>query len=87
MDDHQAQIELIVLLLARLARISADSPWAYKASGLRGSLLRCLAQLEAEEPPTPGENVLGQLDWLVGYGFELLEKAARNGKWEMKNVK
>ncbi len=80
MENRQAQIDLIQTLLARLARISADSIWAYKASGLRGSLLRCLEQLEAEargEPPPSTEPVLEQLDWLIEYGFEILRKAAQ----------
>jgi hypothetical protein len=33
---------LIHLLLARLERISADSPLAHRASGVRGALLRSL---------------------------------------------
>jgi hypothetical protein len=33
---------LIQLLLARLERISADSPLAHRASGIRGALLRAL---------------------------------------------
>ena len=33
---------LIQLLLARLERISVDSPLAHRASGVRGSLLRSL---------------------------------------------
>jgi hypothetical protein len=35
---------LIELVLSRLERISADSPLAHRASGLRGSLLRALEQ-------------------------------------------
>jgi hypothetical protein len=79
-DSRQAQIDLVQLLLMRLARISADSPWAYKASGLRGSLLRCLDQLEAQAPaqaPAAADGVLKQIDRLVDYGFEILEKVAR----------
>ena len=80
MENRQAQIDLVQTLLSRLARISADSVWAYKASGLRGSLLRCLEQLEAQargEPPASAEHVLEQLDWLIEYGFEILKKAAQ----------
>ena len=64
--------EVIQMLLARLARISADSPWAYKASGLRGSLMRCLDDLEAGAAPAPE-----QLNALIAYGFEILEKVAQ----------
>ena len=76
----QAQIDLVQLLLLRLARISADSAWAYKASGLRGSLLRCLDQLEAQaagQAPASAGGVLEQVDRLTDYGFEILEKVAR----------
>ncbi len=68
----KAQSEVIQLLLARLARISADSPWAYKASGLRGSLMRCLDELEAGTDPAPE-----RLNALLAYGFEILEKVAQ----------
>ncbi len=80
MDNRQAQIDLIQLLLARLARISADSPWAYKASGLRGSLLRCLDPLEAVargELPASAAPGPDRLNGLIRYGFDLLEKAAQ----------
>jgi hypothetical protein len=78
--NRQASVELIQLLVTRLGRISPDSPWAYKASGLRGSLLRCLDLLEARprgDTLPSAEQVLDQSDWLVDYGFEILEKVAR----------
>jgi hypothetical protein len=75
--NDPAQVEVIQLLLARLARISADSPWAYKASGLRGSLMRCLDDLDASAaghtpPPSPA-----RINTLLTYGFEILEKVAQ----------
>ncbi len=77
MSSAKAQAEVIQMLLARLARISADSPWAYKASGLRGSLMRYLDELEASArgsaTPPPAER----LSTLLNYGFEILEKAAQ----------
>ena len=78
--DQQARAELIQLLVERLGRISADSPWAYKASGLRGSLLRCLDQLDAQargDAMPTSEGLLQQSDWLIEYGFEILERVAR----------
>ena len=76
MPSDPAQVDVIQLLLARLARISADSPWAYKASGLRGSLMRCLDELEASAagaaPPAPE-----RLNAFIAYGFEILEKVAQ----------
>jgi hypothetical protein len=55
------------MLLSRLERLSADSVWAHQASGLRGSLIRCL---ETEK----GQR---KLQTLVAQGYELLAKAAR----------
>ena len=59
---------------AMLERLSADSIWAHRASGLRGSLLRALAGLEIRQP-TPIES--SELNRLVQVGFDILEKAAR----------
>ena len=59
---------------AMLERLSADSVWAHRASGLRGSLLRDLAGLESRQP-TPTES--SELNRLVQIGFDILEKAAR----------
>jgi hypothetical protein len=60
------------LPLERLERISVDSIWAHQASGVRGSLLKMVQQQEhsqqAEQP---------DMMRLVAYGFEILEKAAR----------
>lgn len=64
-------LELIRLLLARLERISADSYWAHRASGVRGSLLRALEKLEAGRPVQTS-----RLDALMAKGFDILEKAA-----------
>lgn len=60
------------LLLERLERISADSVWAHQASGVRGSLLNLAQQLENDQPVEHSEMMR-----LVTYGFEILEKAAR----------
>jgi hypothetical protein len=58
----------VKLLLARLERISADSPHAHKASGIRGSLLRLLDP--DREPREPDAQVI------LGSAFEILEAAA-----------
>jgi hypothetical protein len=44
LNDHNA--ELIKLLIDRLEHLSADSTYAHRASGLRGSLLRALDQIK-----------------------------------------
>ena len=64
-------LELIRLLLARLERISVDSYWAHRASGIRGSLLRALERLEVGHPYQKS-----RLDALMAKGFDILEKAA-----------
>ena len=61
---------LIQILLARLERISADSVWAHRASGVRGSLLRVAEKLEDHRPVSASE-----LKRLINAGFEVLGKA------------
>jgi hypothetical protein len=60
------------LLLERLERIPADSIWAHQASGVRGSLLRMVQQLE------DGQELEDQdMNRLISHGFQILESAAR----------
>jgi hypothetical protein len=68
-------LELIKRLTDRLEHLSADSSYAHQASGLRGSLLRCIEQLESGELLNSDDRT--RLDDLVGYGFEILELAAK----------
>jgi hypothetical protein len=68
-------LELIKRLTDRLERLSADSIYAHQASGLRGSLLRCIEQLESGELLDSVDR--SKLDDLVGYGFDILELAAK----------
>lgn len=69
--DEKPNIELIRLLLARLERVSADSYWAHRASGIRGALLRGVEALERDQAY---QN--SKLDLLIAEGFEILEQAA-----------
>jgi hypothetical protein len=55
-------------LLDRLERISADSPWAHQASGIRASLSRLLAS------PKPDLEAIRQL---MDQGYRVVEGAAR----------
>ncbi len=72
MSASCGQIQLIKLLLTRLERVSVDSYWAHRASGVRGSLLRALEKVEA------GQAVDGSaLKRLMNDGFQILERAAR----------
>lgn len=73
MDEQY--LELIKRLTDRLERLSADSIYAHQASGLRGSLLRCIEQLESGELLDSEDR--SRLDDLVGYGFDILELAAK----------
>ena len=66
------RIELIRLLTPRLERLSVDSIWARRASGLRRSLVKAL---EAEETGHPLEN--NHLDQLIERTFDILAKSAR----------
>jgi len=70
LDSNQTQ--LIRLLLARLERVSVDSYWAHRASGVRGALLRALEKVEAGQPVD--RSALKQL---TDKGFQILERAAQ----------
>ena len=60
------------LLLDRLEHIPADSVWAHYASGVRGSLLNLVEQME------DGQQVEStNMNWLISYGFRILEEVAR----------
>ncbi len=68
-------IELAKLLSARLERLSADSTWARRASGLRGSLLKAIEEVEnSQDDPVQARL---HLERLMRRGFEILENAAR----------
>ncbi|WKZ38451.1 MAG: hypothetical protein QY332_10970 [Anaerolineales bacterium] len=70
MDEEP--LPLLRLLLARLERISADSYWAHRASGVRGSLMRMLEILE-NGGAVPGS----ELKRMTDTGFAMLEYAAK----------
>ena len=60
-------------LINRLEKISADSSWAHRASGIRAALDRTLSR---QDPQTlPGEDYTRFLD-LVDRGYAVLEAAA-----------
>lgn len=60
------------MLLNRLERISADSVWAHRASGLRGSLFLALDQIEQGNPLDPAS-----FKSLLKSGFHILREAAK----------
>ncbi len=55
-------------LLDRLERISADSSWAHRASGIRASLSKALGARDTSP---------AQVEELIEMGFVILEKAAQ----------
>jgi len=70
-EVHVSEIRTLHFLLSRLERISADSSVAYRASGVRGSMLRVVEKLETGRP-VPSQVVRR----LVESAYGLLEKAA-----------
>ena len=71
MEVSEPNDKLIRLLLPRLERISVDSYWAHRASGVRGALTKILDQMERGLPTdqvTVDKNIL--------IGFEILKEAA-----------
>lgn len=72
---NNKNIEAVQLLISRLERLSADSFWAHRASGIRGALLRFIDAIDnVEENQQIQDNTL---NILIQKGYELLEKAAR----------
>jgi hypothetical protein len=77
LHDPDKRIEQAQLLVFRLERLSVDSYWAHRASGLRGSLLRVLEQLEQEQDEAARAQKFSDLAVLVQKGFKILELGAR----------
>jgi len=84
MKSPTSEEKLILLLLTRLERISVDSYWAHRASGVRGALIKMLEQIEmggATDPVSLKNNIL--------IGFQILKEAAKarsqNQFWSMRN--
>jgi hypothetical protein len=65
-------IELLRLLADRLERLSADSHWAHRASGLRGSITKLLEQTDAGVPVAAR-----RLNLQTKAAFEILREAAQ----------
>jgi hypothetical protein len=70
--DSTEEIKLIKLLLERLERVSVDSYWAHRASGIRGGLLNQMEELEKGTPAGPAA-----LSKLISSAFDILTRAAR----------
>lgn len=66
------QDELLRLLVGRLERLSVDSRWARRASGLRGNLLKIIEILEEGGKVPPA-----RLEALIEQAFEVLRRSAQ----------
>jgi hypothetical protein len=66
------RVELLRMLAKRLERLSVDSIWARRASGLRGSVIKALDAVDNGE-----EVTAGHLDMLIERSFDILRRAAR----------
>jgi hypothetical protein len=81
-DETSLLAEQAWLLISRLERLSADSVWAHRSSGLRGAMLRLLEHLEQPQPagaePASGLNQdRERLRSLTETGYDMLERAAK----------
>jgi hypothetical protein len=61
------------MLATRLERLSADSRWARRASGLRGNIIKVLEEADVGIPVTAS-----RLDLLTNAAFDILRQAARD---------
>lgn len=72
-DENPAELlSLAKFLLDRLEKISADSPWAHRASGVRASL----AKWVSNDSQMIDRSNRYPLDQLILLGFDILEQAA-----------
>ena len=65
--------QLLRLLVSRLERLSVDSHWARRASGLRGNIVKLL-----EEADAGLEISTARLDLLTDAAFDILRRAAQD---------
>ena len=69
---NSSEIDLLRLLANRLERLSVDSLWARRASGLRGNIIKVLNEIDS------GEDVKAErLSLLIERAFEVLRHAAQ----------
>jgi hypothetical protein len=72
--SQEEYLDLVRRLVDRLEHLSADSSYAHRASGLRGSLLRFIDRLETGEQLDRQE--LSHLEQLLAHGFMILVLSA-----------
>lgn len=69
---NDLQIQQARILVKRLERLSADSVWAHRASGVRAALDKLLGRIDSGQA-TSNET----LERLLQNGFHILRKAAQ----------
>jgi hypothetical protein len=75
-------LQVTFMLIERLEHIPADSVWAHRASGIRGSLLKMVESLE-----TGGVLDLHKYKKLYDLGFQILEAAAKEKRINRTQIK
>jgi hypothetical protein len=68
-----SEIQLLRLLISRLEKLSADSHWARRASGLRGNIVKVLEEVETGRDVTQA-----RLELLIEAAFDILRRAAQD---------
>jgi len=69
---NNSDVELLRLLAGRLERLSADSLWARRASGLRGNIIKILNEIDK------GRKIESErISPLIDRAFEVLQHAAQ----------
>ena len=76
MEKWKNDIDKANMLVARLERLSADSIWAHRASGLRGSLLRQLNLVE-NQGTIPSKELFDPLEKSIEQAYTILAYAAK----------
>jgi hypothetical protein len=74
--------QVTFMLIERLEHIPADSIWAHRASGVRGSLLKIIESLEIGGMLDPQ-----QYEKLYDLGFRILEAAAKEKRINRRQIK
>ena len=69
---NNTDIELLRMLVERLERLSVDSIWARRASGLRGNIIKVLDEHNSGQDIEPA-----RLSILIQRTFEILLRAAQ----------
>jgi hypothetical protein len=69
---NNADVELLRMMAERLERLSVDSIWARRASGLRGNLIKVLEEIDAGQ-----EVEESRLNPLIERAFDVLRHAAQ----------